>query len=140
MRPGALELRFSNRTRPLEPAGCAATDNVANRLVKRLLTLDDDSLAKLEGVASPRLVVVLGPAELLPWVDGIRYLGHEAEAPSFYFPTTLAPNIAAALLQRSLRKTKLDPPLMLLDRPPLLASLSEALPLSRAHLLAWRPK
>ncbi len=104
--------------------------------MERLLRCDAASLARLEGAGGEDLVVVFGPPDALPWVDGLLWLGQVPEAPALWLPTTLAPDAPVDLLQAAvLRRTGGAAPVVL--APDLLAPAS-ALPLGRAHLERWR--
>jgi hypothetical protein len=83
-----------------------ATGDVAPALVRRLLALDDEVLAQFEGAsAGTGLVVLAGPPHLLPWVNGVVYLGTDARAPGLRLPTALEPiGVPVELLERSLRR------------------------------------
>jgi hypothetical protein len=106
-------------------------------LAHRLLR-DADTLANFKAVGAPGLLVILGAETALPWVDGVVYLGHDAEAPSLLFPTSLEPSVPAALLERSLTAThKLRGPCALLLDPPAIIPLAEARTLARDSLVKW---
>ncbi|MBZ5714481.1 hypothetical protein, partial [Nannocystis pusilla] len=115
----AIRITWSPRPIPLAPAAVAASGPVAARLADRLLTLADDVLLRLRGVAGRDLVVLTGESSDLPWLDGVDYLGRDPLAPGLYIPTTLEPAPAAALLERALRRRapQLAAPLALLPPP-----------------------
>lgn len=125
------------RFTPLVPVGVAARGRAATSLVHRLLR-DPDSLSHYKGVAAPGLLVILGAEQWLPWVDGVVYLGHDAESPSLLFPTNLEPSVPAALLQRSLAVVHNQAgPCALLFNPPALVPLTEARTIARESLSKW---
>ena len=125
------------RFTPLVPVGVAARGTAATSLAHRLMR-DPDSLSNFKAVGAPGLLVILGEESQLPWVDGVVYLGHDAESPSLLFPTSLEPSVPAALLERSLTAThKLRGPCALLLDPPAIVPLSEARTLARASLIKW---
>ena len=109
----------------------------ATKLAHRLLR-DPDSLSHYKGVGAPGLLVVLGEEKQLPWVEGVVYLGHDAESPALWFPTNLEPSVPAALLERSLAVVhkQAGPCAVLLD-PPAIVPLSEARTIAQASLLKW---
>lgn len=119
----------------LPPAGVYARGaGVVAALISALRALDDATLRTLRGVrvtagAAERdaLVVVTGPEAVLPWRDGVRYLG--VLVPGLYVPTTrttsLPPSLAAEALARHL-------PAALIDD--VIVPLRVGLPLSRASL------
>jgi hypothetical protein len=132
-----LPVAFVPRRAPLAPLAAAAQGPAARALAERLLARDDDALAALSGVASPDGIIVLGPAEALPWVDGVVYLGRDPEAPALLLPTALAPDAPPALLERAVLTRVAAAPVAVLADPPALASLAAARPLDRARLRAW---
>ena len=119
----------------------AARGEAARALARRLLARDDEALARLSGVAGPELLVVLGVAADLPWVDGAVYLGRDADAPALLLPTTREPAMPPVLAERALiaRAQALNaaPPLAVLLDPPILASAQAARPILRATLQSW---
>ncbi|MBI5501883.1 MAG: hypothetical protein HY907_16690 [Deltaproteobacteria bacterium] len=65
---------------------------------------DDETLACLRAATTSGVLLVIGPAALLPWVDGASYLGRYAAAPLLYLPTALVPNAPLDLLVRAVRR------------------------------------
>jgi len=135
-------LRLRPRAEPLAPCAAAAEGAAAAALVRALLRRDDAALAGLSGVAAPGLLVVTGPAEALPWADGVRYLGRDPAAPALLLPTALEPEAPAALVERALLAAagpadRVAAPFAVLDGPLRLVPLGEARPLDRSALLAW---
>jgi hypothetical protein len=106
-------------------------------LAHRLLR-EPDSLSHYKAVAGPDLLVVLGEAKHLPWVDSVVYLGHDAQTPSLLFPTNLEPSVPAALLERSLAIVhhQSGPCALLLD-PPSIVPLAEARTVAQTSLIKW---
>jgi hypothetical protein len=100
----------------------------------------------LSGVAASGLLVVLGEAGELPWVDGSVYLGRDPEAPALLLPTTHEPALPLPLVERALLARSggaagvswVSPPYAVLVGPPLLASVQAARPIIRRVLSAWR--
>ncbi len=133
------ELRLRPRAAPLTPRAAVAEGAVALRLARALLARDDAALARLSGVAAPGLLLVTGPEEALPWVDGVRYLGTDPEAPALLLPTALEPELPAALVERALLTAAAGAatPLALLEGPARLVPVGQARPLERARLVAW---
>lgn len=140
---GGIPVRWLPRPEPLAPAAAMATGAAVRRLAARLLWREDGALARLRGVAGPDLLLLLGPAEELPWIDGVSYLGVDPAAPALLLPTTLAPSVPPALLERALlRGPGREPPLALLVHPgrPLqpfrVASAARALPIAPSRILS----
>jgi hypothetical protein len=132
-------LQVRARAKPLPPRAAVAEGTAALRLARRLLARSDPDLARLSGVAAPGLLAVLGAPGDLPWVDGVRYLGADPDAPGLLLQTTLAFELPAALVEGALR-AQVRPavgPLALLLAPLRLLPLGEARPIDRARLAAW---
>jgi len=135
---GQLEITWSPRDYALPPGAAAGQAEVSLRLAQRLLQMDDESLGQLQGVAGEQLIVVQGRSDLLPWVDGVQYLGVDPSAPSVLFPTNYQPSFPPQLLAGALRaKTGTQELIALLSRPLLIVPMGSARPVSRATLAAW---
>jgi hypothetical protein len=138
-----VALGWRPRASPRAVTALAAEGSAAVALRMRLLALPDAALAGLRGVASGTRVVLLGEAALLPWIDGVIYLGRCPEAPTLTLPTAQDPSVPPGLLERALaaRLRPLAPPFALwpsLHGGTFACSLSEARPVDRA-LLAGSP-
>ena len=133
-----IEVVWRARSFPLAPVAAAARGRAARRLARRLLGGADEVLRQLDGVCGPELLIVTGPGEILPWVEGVTYLGRDERAPSVLWPTTFEPSAPLALVKRALtaRFTNQAPFALLLD-PPSIASLKEARPVARESLTHW---
>jgi hypothetical protein len=103
--------------------------------------MSDSELAKLEAVASSRLVVVVGPSEALPWVEDVEYFGRDPEVSSLLLPTALAPSVPSAWLASAFAKrlaAASSPGLALVaPDPPLLVPLGARLGLTKSALERW---
>jgi MoxR-vWA-beta-propeller ternary system domain bpX5 len=134
-----VDITFAPRTDSLEPAAVIGTGAVARTLAQRLLRLADADLAALRGVAGDGLIALLGDAGALPWVDGVVYLGHDADAPRLLLPTTLRPTMAADVFERAIvRHAGLQAsPWAILAAPPRVIPLGDALPVERFRVLHW---
>src|SRR5258707_596127 len=99
-----LVVGWTVRPEPLVPVGVGACGLVSFALARRLLMMSDDDLGKLTGAAGDGLLLVLGPAELLPWVDGVVYLGRQEPTSSLLLPTTVVPDVPLALFESALLK------------------------------------
>jgi hypothetical protein len=130
------------RAAPLTPDAALALGKSARALCERLLALPEERLARLRGVASRELLLVLGAEQDLPWSDGIVYLGREPELPELLLPCASCARVPPPLLLRALlarfRQLGLQAPCAVLLEAPLVVSLAAAQPLTRAGLLLWR--
>ncbi|MFT3774163.1 MAG: hypothetical protein QM820_53045 [Minicystis sp.] len=133
-----IPVAFRPRAAPLAPVAAAARDAAAVALAKRLLDRDDDALAKLSGASAAGLLLILGEADALPWVDGVVYLGRDPGAPALLLPTAIEPAVPAPLFERAvLSRGGLAAPVAVLVDPPALVSLGGARAIQRARLTAW---
>jgi hypothetical protein len=136
-----LPVRLLPREPPLAPCAVAARGEVAARLARRLLACPDGDpvWGALRGVGAPDLLVLVGEAAALPWVDGVVYLGRDDAAPSLLMPTTLAPEVDVGLFERALKARSISrgAPLAVLVDPPALVALDDARTLARDALAAW---
>ena len=126
-------MAWSPREPPLVPQAVAACGDAALRLGQRLLECTDDELARLTAVCAPGTLVVIGAEAVLPWVDGVIYLGR---AGGLYHATTGAPSVHSELVERAGRARAGSPFAVLLD-PPRIVPLSGARSISREVLAAW---
>jgi hypothetical protein len=135
---GLIQVSWLPRQEPLAPVAAAARGEAAARLARRLLEETDDSLAELKGVGGRGVLVVLGAAVRLPWVEGVTYLGRDERAPALLLPTALEPSAPAALLERAFaRRFPKLMPCALLTGPAALVPVAEARPVARETLLKW---
>ncbi len=117
---------FRPRPTPLEPRAVVALDATVPVLARRLLSTP----ARLETVtvvSAPAVLVVLGPADALPWVPGVIYLGSEPGTPGLLLPTTKAPSVSLALVERAVRRAVNAP-----TGPLALVTMELVVPLARA--------
>lgn len=133
-----IQVTWHPRWAPLRPIGVAAQGAPATRLAHRLLQDPADVLPRFKGVSGPGLLVILGPEELLPWIDMVVYLGRDHRSPSLLLPTNLEPSVPPALLERSLVARYPDvAPCAVLLKPLSLIRLAEARPIARQSLIKW---
>jgi hypothetical protein len=134
-----IAVSFCTREDALVALGVVAHLGVAQKLAQRLLRYDDATLGQLRAVASKDTLIVLGPTKLLPWVDGVSYLGQDPSALLLLLPTAVRPELPIdAFEQAVIRKAgKKRPPIVVLDDPPLIISAAEAQPIARERLEAW---
>ncbi len=140
-------LRPELRRAPVEGAlqidGVAARGPAVRGLLARLLLEDDATLARLRGVASPQVAVVIGAADDLPWFEGAIYLRRLPDTPGLWLPTGVRPRPSGSVLLRALRRASPDAsgPLVALPDHRQIVSLAQARPLARDRLRAqWEPR
>lgn len=139
-----LEWTWQERPRPLLPVAVAGVDEAGLRLARRLLEEPDERLQALQaagGTSECFLLVVSTSAELLPWADGVQYLGRDTAAPAILIPTNRVPTVPLALLERGLRTQlpELAPPLAVVPVGDTMRvfSASAARTVSRRVVQAW---
>lgn len=110
----AIDVEGQARARPLAATVLYVEGDAARRLAAKLATrvgaTDDAIDPRLLGVsARDRSYLVLsGPTEALPWIEGARYFGIDPDAPRLRLSTTHAPTLVggttlgAGLLERAL--------------------------------------
>ena len=129
-------LAWHARTDSPAPAGLVAAGPVLGALLRELGRREADSLRGLQVAAMRDLLVVLGTAERLPWVDGVRYCAPLAGVPGLWLPTTLAPDAPAELLHAALQRRTGHAAVLLWTAPDLVLGLDNALPV-RPAVLDW---
>ena len=135
-----VTVHWHPRVSPLLPEGIGARGASALQLGRRLLQLDDEALGRFFGVAGDKLLVVTGSTELLPWIEGVQYLGRDPACTEVLSPTNYSPSVPSSLLARALGARLLSPgPLAILPfpDPPVFVPLGDARPISRQQLNAW---
>lgn len=134
-----MHIEWREREIPLPPVAVVAVGEAAKALGRRLLRYEDAALKRLEGVSGGDCLAAIGAAGDLPWVDGALYLGSQTGLPEVLMPTTLEPNISAALLLEALRMRmgELKPPVALLPAEGLALSLASARTIARETLQKW---
>jgi hypothetical protein len=136
--PAAPSLSWSPRPLALPALAVAGVGPVALGLARRVLATPELPLGPWRGVAGAGVLVLLGEADTLPWVEGVLYLGRDPQAPSLLLPCTLAPSLAPALLERALvARAEGLTPLAVLPASRRLVAVGAARPLSREVLAAW---
>lgn len=133
-----FKILWTPRDWPLVPVAVAGQRETSLKLARRLLQLNDESLGQLEGVAGTQVLVVQGRSDLLPWVNGVQYLGVDSIAPSVLSPTNYQTSLPQELLARALRVKLHEAGLIAVLRDPLLlVPMQNAKPISRRTLARW---
>jgi hypothetical protein len=122
---GSIEVVWTLRDQPLPAAAVLGIGTVASTLA-RVLSQRPELLAVAEVVVGRELMCIRAPIELLPWVDGVIYLGREPAAPDLFVPTTLAPSVPAELLLAACIRAGHAAPLCVLPQPRSIFSLARA--------------
>jgi hypothetical protein len=132
-----ISVDWRPRAVPLEPAAIVADAGVARALARRVL--DDGKLPRLTGVSADGWLVLIGEAEDLPWVDGVRYAGRDPRAPALFVPTAIEPSVPLTLFERALLRSFAIGvlPLVVLPEEKRVLSCAEARMVSRERLAAW---
>ena len=110
------------------PRAAVGQGVVARRLLARLAALPLARRAALTATGTADWLIVLGPTDDLPWVEGVRYAAPCAAAPALWLPTHCAPTAPADLLWRALEARHRRTPLLLWPDPAALLPLDRQLP------------
>lgn len=147
MRP-QIELRARERAEPLPVSVVLARGEAARALAARLIARFDgerDARSRVSIVRSLHggepVLVALGSAEDLPWVDGAVWLGRDPEAPTLLLPAVLTLEPHPALVARALAH-RCRPPFALVSHDEAWLALSlvdagELCPDGLRSLVAW---
>lgn len=119
----------------LEPRAAVAWGEVALRLWQRLEHLPATQRKRLQATAARDVLIILGEAEDLPWVDGVEYAAPEAQAAGLWLPTLWEPDVGGELLLQALTARFARQPVLLWREPARVIPLDRALPLSLKHHL-----
>ena len=104
------------------------------RLLARLAALPQARRATLAATGTADWLIVLGPADNLPWVEGVRYAAPSATSPALWLPTHVEPTAPIDLLWRALEARHRRTPLLLWPDPAAVLPLDRQLPVDDAVL------
>ena len=112
------------------PAPRAAVGHgiAATRLLARLAAWPTARRAALAVTGTRDWLVVLGPGDDLPWVDGVRYAAPWADCPSLWLPTHAVPDLPPDLLCKALDARHHRAPVLLWPEPAAVLPLDRQLP------------
>ena len=127
----AIDWRWRARGDAPEPrAAVAWGESAAQRLHARIAQLPEDAQAALSLTATRDVLVAVGDASALPWVDGVAYASPCADAPALWLPTLAEPDVPVDLLARALVAQHGREPLLLWPQPAAVVPLDRQLPAS----------
>jgi hypothetical protein len=134
-----VRIGFFPREDLLEPVAAIALGAAARALADGLLRRSDEQLAALRGASGDGLLAVAGEGAVLPWADGVVYLGRDPAAPRLLLPTMLRPSAPLEAFERAIarRAAPESAPWAILASPPVVFSLAAARPIERSHLRRW---
>ena len=138
--PGVFHLDWVPRKQTLQPTCIFARGDAAKNLARHLCRLDPERLGRLKGMVGDKDLVVTGPADHLPWVPGLVYLGVDPEIPGLYLPTAWQTRFPNSLLLGVLSQMGLETPAAVVHQPPCGFSLKPARPMDGQLLRQWAPK
>ncbi|ROU06980.1 hypothetical protein [Lysobacter enzymogenes] len=116
---------------PPPPQGAAGVGRAVSRaLMAAVQALDPARRDTLALTANADVLVATGPADALPWCEGVLYIAPREPAPALWLPTTQRPQLPLDLLQRALARRHPQSPLLMLREPARLVPLHRALPAS----------
>jgi hypothetical protein len=129
-------LAWQERSESLAPAGLVAAGATARTLLQALARRDAAGQHGLSLVATRDMLVLLGDANKLPWLDGARYCAPDPAVPALWLPTHRMPTLPPDLVQAALQRRAPHARLLLWPEPEQALSLDGALPVIPATL-AW---
>jgi hypothetical protein len=129
-------LEWKERTPGLPPGGLVAIGPLARALLRELGQRDAAALQGLVLAATRDMLVLLGDAGKLPWLDGVRYCAPDPDVPALWVPTHLQTILPADLVQGAMQRRAPHARLLLWHAPELALPLDGARPVDAA-LLAW---
>ncbi|SHH13754.1 hypothetical protein [Massilia sp. CF038] len=129
-------LLWSERSEALPPSGMVTAGAVTRRLLARLRSVDGQALSRLSVAATRDLLVLIGPADELPWVDGARYCAPDPDVHSLWVPTNMRPVLPPDLIRRSAAARAGDGVLLLWPSPEQFVPLESARSLT-PEVLDW---
>ncbi len=130
-----MEMQWFVQEPALAPGGAVACGRAAHDLLRQLQARSEDECNGLRFVATADMLVLLGDAGQLPWVDGIRYCAASAVAPMLWLPTLLRPSLPVDLLQYRLLHEAGRGPILLWPEPACFMPLDAAAPCGESAML-----
>jgi len=132
----SVVLDWQERTPGLPPGGLVAVGPLARALLRELAHRDAAALQGLSLVATRDMLVLLGDAGKLPWLDGVRYCAPDPDVPMLWMPTHLQSVLPPDLVQGAMQRRAPHACWLLWHSPELALPLEGARPVDAA-LLAW---
>ncbi len=132
----AITLSWAPRWPPLEPE-CLVVRGRAAKQLAHALASTPARLTAWRGLLAEDALILTGPG--LPWAEGASYFGRDAGAGWLLLPTTHAPTVPAAWLERRYRAAypTLAWPCVVLTAPLTVIPVGGAAPFDAARLEAW---
>ena len=119
-----------------DPAGLVACGPVAQCVLDVLRGRSAEQLQAMSVVATRDMLVVMGSAAALPWVDGVRYCAPDGVQRMLWLPTHSVPALPLDLVLSNLIARGARVPFLLWNEPEQLLPLDQSTPLNHARL-AW---
>lgn len=108
------------------PTGLVATGSVAQRLLEHLNALPENDLYLFSVVATRDLLLLIGPSDKLPWIDGVRYCAPDPVAWSLWLPTHTHPQTPIDLVQSAVTARVKRMPVLLWHDPEMILPIDQA--------------
>jgi hypothetical protein len=116
-------LAWRERSDCPEPAGLVAAGASMRALLRELRQRDQAVTRELTLSATRDLLVLLGPTDRLPWVDGVRYCAPVSGVPGLLLPTRRVSGYPADLLYAALQRRVGHAAILLWDAPAMVLGL-----------------
>ncbi|KRA21134.1 MULTISPECIES: hypothetical protein [unclassified Lysobacter] len=113
---------------PPQPQGVIGIGSVARHLLTIVERLAQGGDTGLMATANDDVLILTGPAQLLPWADGVQYIAPHDEATALWLPVAERPAIPIDLLEQAIRRKHPRMPMLLLREPGQLVPLTRLLP------------
>lgn len=126
--------RWVPRDAPLPPCAAVAWHGLAGELHRHLSQAPEQRLRGLQAQAGEGFLIVTGPAEALPWLDGIEYAAPSPLAARLWLPTGWRADVCDELLAQALAADVPSCQTLLWRRPAARIALDRLLPLTQRLL------
>lgn len=135
-----MNLSWQSESEPPFAQGVVGVGAVARRLFAAIEQRLQPARQSLMATANDDLLIITGPTQELPWVDGAQYIAPRAEAQALWLPTAQRPTLPLDLLDRAIRRQHPQSPLLLLPAPAQLVPLTRLLPVNGGLLCQIRER
>lgn len=135
-----MNVGWQNEPEPPFAQGVVGFGAVARRLFAAIEERPQSAQQSLMATANDDLLILTGPTQELPWVDGAQYIATRAEAQALWLPTAQRPTLPLDLLDRAIRRQHPQSPLLLLPTPAQLVPLTRLLPVNDGLLRQIRER
>lgn len=112
-----MRIEWIDDDAPPPPQGVIAFGEAAHALFALVERRLADEQPRWWATAHGDGLIVTGPGETLPWLDGVRYIAPRPEAPTLWLPTHRRPALPLDLLAAAATRRHARSPLLLWPEP-----------------------